>query len=624
MNISLKSYFQLLSKYLNPQIGRVILLAVLVFASIFLKLANPQVMRTFIDGVTNEKEINALIQLAAIYLVVALITQAAVVGANYLGKNVGWTATNALRVDLMKHCLDLDLGFHNAHTPGEMIERIDGDVNQISAFFSQFVIQVLGNILLMAGVLVLLFFEDWRVGLAVTFFTLTALYVVLRLRNVSVPHWNAERQASAEMYGFLEERLAGTEDIRANGGVAYTMNGFFRSMRNVLQRQLKAALMTTLVLNTLWFIFTLGTALSFAIGAYLFLGKSLSIGAVYLIYQYTNILEQPIHNISRQLEQFQKATASIQRVKELLGVHSKITPAEMTDADILAAADHTPLAVHFDGISFGYDDSIGKKNGNRHPAVTPETLTASDDVHADEQGKKEIVLYDITFDLAPGKVLGLLGRTGSGKTTLTRLLFRLYDVDKGCIQLCSGKNGKYTDIRKIPTDELRQQVGMITQNIQLFNATVRDNLTFFDPAIRDEDIERVLEEVGMGDWLRSLPNGLDSELESGGGGLSAGEAQLLAFTRIFLKDPRLVILDEASSRLDPVTEAQIERAVDKLVENRTAIVIAHRLGTVQRADKILILEDGRILEYGERTSLAADPQSRFFHLMQTGMEEVLV
>ena len=214
-------------------------------------------------------------------------------------------------------------------------------------------------------------------------------------------------------------------------------------------------------------------------------------------------------------------------------------------------------------------------------------------------------------------ILGLLGRTGSGKTTLTRLLFRLYDTTGGEIRL----GGK--PLRDLPIQELRRRVGMVTQNIQLFHATVRENLTFFDDSIPDDAVLQALRDLGLWDWYESLPNGLDTELESGGGGLSAGEAQLLAFTRIFLRDPGLIILDEATSRLDPATEHRIEQAVDKLVQNRTAIIVAHRLGTVQRADDILILDDGQVLESGERETLAADPQSRFYHLLQTGMEEVL-
>lgn len=220
--------------------------------------------------------------------------------------------------------------------------------------------------------------------------------------------------------------------------------------------------------------------------------------------------------------------------------------------------------------------------------------------------------------MEPGRVLGLLGRTGSGKTTLTRLLLRLYDPQAGTIRL----GGE--DLRRVGLRDLRRHVGMVTQEVQLFQATLRENLTLFNPHIPDGKILDVLDDLGLGEWCRALPEGLDTRLAADGAGLSAGQAQLLAFTRVYLKDPGLVILDEASSRLDPATEQLLERAVDRLLLGRTGLVIAHRLGTVQRADEIMILEDGCMVELGQRERLARDPASRFYHLLQTGLEEVLV
>lgn len=176
------------------------------------------------------------------------------------------------------------------------------------------------------------------------------------------------------------------------------------------------------------------------------------------------------------------------------------------------------------------------------------------------------------------------------------------------------------DLRQLPLSTLRRHVGIVTQDVQLFNASVRDNLTFFDRRISDAAIEKALAILSLEDWLRTLPRGLDCELTTGGGSLSAGEAQLLAFARVLLKDPGVVILDEASSRLDPVTERRLDQAINQLLHNRTAILIAHRLSTVQKVDDILILEEGRIREVGPRTQLAADPTSRFAQLLRTGLE----
>ena len=179
------------------------------------------------------------------------------------------------------------------------------------------------------------------------------------------------------------------------------------------------------------------------------------------------------------------------------------------------------------------------------------------------------------------------------------------------------------NLRDLTLKDLRRDVGVITQQVQLFYASIRDNLTFFDRSIPDERILSVIEELGVDAWFKALPYGLDTRIETGAIGLSAGESQLLAFTRIFLRDPGLVILDEASSRIDPATEAMLEQAMGRLIQNRTAIIIAHRLTTVQRADEIMILSGGEVQEYGKRTVLAADGTSIFSQLLKTGIEEVL-
>ena len=206
----------------------------------------------------------------------------------------------------------------------------------------------------------------------------------------------------------------------------------------------------------------------------------------------------------------------------------------------------------------------------------------------------------ISFELEPGTTLGLLGRTGSGKTTLTRLLFRLWDPKSGAVRLAGQA------LPGVNLENLRQRVGMVTQEVQLFEASVRDNLTFFDETIPDERVIAVIRELGMGAWFDSLDKGLDTMLPPGGGGLSAGEQQLLAFGRVFLQDPGLVVLDEPSSRLDPATEQRLEHAMDRLLRGRTGIIIAHRLATVQRVDEIMIMDQGAIQEHGRRAALVAD------------------
>jgi ATP-binding cassette subfamily B protein len=621
MNIPLKRYWNLLVVYLQPQSHRVAGLAALLIASIGLQLVNPQILRGFIDSAVAGGAPESLTISALLFIGVALVNQIVSILAAYVGENVSWTATNALRADLAAHCLRLDLSFHKARTPGELIERVDGDVNALANFFSQFVIHMLSNVVLVIGVLALLFREDWRVGVGMTSFALAALAILIRIRSIAVPYWAQVRETSATFFGFLGEQLAGTEDVRSSGATGYVMRRFYEILRGWLPLQRKASLAGYSMWTTTLGVFAVGNAVAFGLGAYLWGRHELTIGAVYLIFYYTELLRQPIEQLRTQLQELQKADASIARVTELFSATSKLRDG----AGI--ALPHRALTVEFEAVSFGYDDGqvahrkpqvaededSGTCNRSAEPFVPLTTGLSQRSLHP---AACDLVLRDISFRLAPGKVLGLLGRTGSGKTTLARLLLRLYDPTTGQVRLGG------VAAHDAHLSEVRRRVGMVTQDVQLFHATVRDNLTFFNPAIGDQRIITALHDLGLSKWYKSLPEGLDTVIESGSA-LSAGEAQLLAFARLFLADPGLVILDEASSRLDPATEQLIEQAVSKLLRNRTGIIIAHRLATVHRADEIIILEKGRILEYGDRALLAENPGSRFAQLLRTGLEEVL-
>ncbi len=580
MNIPLRRYWDLLGPYLTMQKGKSILLTVLLLGSIGLQVINPQIVRYFIDAAIAGGAIQELMMAALAFIGIALLQQVLGVSGTYVGEDVAWTATNELRAELATHCLNLDMSFHNNSSPGELIERIDGDVQEISTFFSQMVIRVIGNLLLLAGVLFALYLEDWRVGFAYSIFAAIALYALNRVRGLAIPHQKALREANADLFGFLEERLAGTEDIRSSGAVDFVIRGLYKLQFVILGHWRKAWNMFVVVRLTGGMLMTLATAIAFVAGYYLYTAGLVTIGTVFLIVNYTNMLARPIRELTQQAETIQTIGASTERLADLRRIETKIEDGH--GEDIPAGA----LSLTFDGVSFSYVDD-------------------------------ERVLNDLSFGLEPGTVMGLLGRTGSGKTTLARLVFRLYDSAEGQIALGG------VDVRDARLGDLRRRVAIVTQDVQLFQASVRDNLTFFDHCVPDARIQAVIEELELADWYQSLPDGLDTRLESGGRSLSAGEAQLLAFTRVFLRDPGLVILDEASSRLDPATEARIERAVDKLLANRTAIIIAHRLGTVHRADDIMILEDGHVAEYGDREHLATDPTSRFYSLLQTGLEEVL-
>lgn len=325
----------------------------------------------------------------------------------------------------------------------------------------------------------------------------------------------------------------------------------------------------------------LGTAVAFALSAMLFKAGTLTIGTVYLVFQYTEMLRQPTEQIRREVQEMQQADASMGRVESLLR-----TAPRLVDGPGLALPSGS-LAVELEGVSFGYVDDA-------------------------------LVLRDVSARLEPGRVLGIVGRTGSGKTTLTRLLARFYDPLAGVVRLGG------VDLRAVRLAAVRARIGLVTQEVHLFSASVRDNLTLFDDGVPDERIGDVLDSLGLAGWLHELPHGLDTPLGPGGIGLSAGQAQVLACARILLRDPDVVILDEPSSRLDPATERLLHAALGRLLEGRTGIIVAHRPATIAYADDILVLEAGQVREYGPRIALAADPTSRFAGLLRLAAEEVFV
>ncbi len=568
----------LVETYLRPHRRLVALLAVVLFTTIGLQVAIPQVVRVFIDRATSP-EGGSLGLLTALYVAAALLQQGFRVVSAWLGEQLGWVTTNDLRADLMAHCLALDPAFHEAHPPGEMIERIDGDLTGLSQFFSQFLLNVVGSLLLLVGVLAVVWVESPFAGACLTAFAAAALLLLVAIRRVSAGAWERSREASAELFGFLEERLAGTQDIRSSGAEAYTLRGFYDRARVRLWSMSRARQLDAIPWSVNGLIQSGANALAFAVPAVLVQRGSITVGAAFALYFYAQLLVQPLDDVSHQVEALQQAIAGGRRVVELLGTTSELT--DGAGADLPDGALHVALR----GVEFGY-------------------------------GTEAAVLSGVTIDVPAGTVLGIVGRTGSGKSTVARLLVRSYDPRAGAVEVGG------VDVRRLQRRHLRERVALVTQEVHVLRATVRDNLTLFDATVDDSSIRDAIRSLGLGPWFHALPDGLDMVVREGGAGLSAGESQLLSFGRAFLADPSVVILDEASSRLDPATEAVLEDAVDTLLAGRTGVIIAHRLATLERCDTICVLDHGRVVEFGPRDQLAADETSHFGALLRTGLDVV--
>ncbi len=573
---ALNRYWRLLAHYLHPHWPRIVLLALILAATIAVQVATPLVASRFINNAVDRAPMRDLVVLALLTMLLALLGQAFSVAETWIAERVGWDATNALRLDLLAHLLRLDSSYHAARTQGELIERVDGDVSTLARFFSRFVINLIGNALLIVVVLALLLRVDWRVGVGLAAFVAIAMVAMLRIRSSSTHQWSAERQGGADFYGFLGEYLAGLEDVRSSGAGAFVLRRFAVAMRTWLGAIRRAQMRGYALVATSDGLFGLGAAFALGLCAMLYRDGSLTIGAVYLIFRYTEMLRQPTEKLRDEVQDFQQADASIGRVEGLLAETPRIVDGPG------AALPAGPLGIDFDGVTFSYGE--------------------------------EPVLHDVTVEVPPGRVLGVVGRTGSGKTTLTRLIPRFLDPDVGAVRLGG------VDIRDVRLSAVRDRIGLVTQDVHLFDASVRDNVTLFDETVPDPRIVAAIEALGLGSWLRALPAGLDTVVGTGGAGLSAGQAQVLTCARVLLRDPDIVILDEASSRLDPATERLVQGALGRLLEGRTGVIVAHRLATLELADDIVVMEDGRVVEHGTRLDLAAARDSRFAGLLRTAEE----
>ena len=570
---------ELLAAYLRPECRRATTLGAVLLAGIGLQLAGPQIVGAFINDAESHAPLSELLWLAVAFLAAAVVSQLATVAETFLAEDLGWRTTNALRADLTRHVLNLDAAFHGEHGPGELIERIDGDVAAIAGFFSRFVVQVLGSGLFLLGVLVLLFIADWRVGATLAAFSLLAVIFMARGGGFVSVRARRSREAAADLSAFLEEHLSAMADIKSSGADGYAMQRLQERLSERFHRTWASGQAGSLFNGAVGVLFALGTGGALSLSVALHESGALTVGTIYVVFRYTAMLRVPLERLTHQMNSLQQATGGIVRVRELL--ERKPTIVSAGDRPLPGGA----VSVDLDQVSFAYH--------------------------------QEPVLRDVSFRLEAGQVLGLLGRTGSGKTTISRLVFRLHDPTHGAIRLAG------VDLREVAVDSIGTRIGLVTQDVQLFPGSLRDNVTLFDDGVPEGRLREAFQALGLGEWLDGLSDGLETILGQGGRGVSAGEAQLIAMARVFLKDPGLVVLDEASSRLDPATQQRLESGAAHLLAGRTGIIIAHRLETVERADVIGILDAGRLVEFGERLRLLKDPNSRFTRLLRAGLAEAL-
>ena len=562
-----------LTALIRPDARRWAYLGALIAAASAGALAGPLIVRRIVDEATDGTTAAVVVRLGVLFLVVAVITQVLNVVVVRSATVAAWRITNGLRLDITRHVLGLDHEFHRKHTPGELIQRVDGDVTNVSNFLSQVVPKVAGAVIVLSGMLGVLTVLDWRLGLGMVGYLGLSILLVLSMRHKAVRESSDEMGSYARLYGGIEERLTAVEDLRANGAENHAMWRFVEDSAEAIETAVRREAAFLRMWWALQIDVAIGLVGTLVLSAALVSNGAITLGTAFLLFQYVHLMIRPLEELADQLEVIQKANGAMNRVVELLAIEPTIVDRGVTPPP------PGPLSVTCTDVGFAYDD------------VQP-------------------ILHDVGVEIAGGRSVGVVGRTGSGKTTFSRLLLRLVEATDGCVALGG------VPITDIPLAELRRRVALVPQEVELFEGTIRDNVTLFDPQPTDADVEQALRHVGL-DTL--VDTGIDRPLGAGGAGLSAGQAQLLALARVWLRDPDLVVLDEATARVDPQTEQRIAEAIAELMQGRTTFVIAHRLSTLDMVDEVIVFEHGRIAEHGDRTALVDNRDSHFRHLLELAL-----
>jgi ATP-binding cassette subfamily B protein len=561
---------------LRPYRGRVMLTLVAMLAATAAGLAPPYLAGQAIDAGIVSRDSEALTLIVVAFLAVAVLYAAATYAQTYL---VGWVGTRALqdlRERVFAHLQSMSIGFFTRRSPGVLVSRMTNDIEALNQLVTSGVVTLLSSGLTLIGVVAIMLVLDPMLAL-VTFLTFPLVAVAsIVFRIASHGAYRATRERIAAITGYLQETLSGVRVVRSFG-----QEPRHASAMTELNEANREANMKTVYLNASYFpavelLAAVGTAAIILYGGGQAIDNAIQIGTIVAFIGYLQVFFQPIQELSQLYTTYQQGMAALDKIFELLD-----TEPDMVDAPGAIDPGELRGEIEMDGVWFGYSE-------------------------------EEWALQGIDLRIPPGQTLALVGATGAGKSTLAKLVARFYDPQRGRV-LVDGH-----DVREVQQRALRRQLGIVPQEGFLFSGSVRENIAFGRPAASLEEIEAAAAAVGATELIAALPEGVGTEVGERGVQLSAGQRQLVAFARALLAEPRILILDEATSNVDVRTERTIERGLERLLAGRTAIVIAHRLSTIRRAGKIVVLEGGAIAEAGTHDELieAGGPYSRLYGAWQ--------
>lgn len=550
-----------LFSYLLRYKWQIVLVLLIMGYGVAVSLVNPLIMESAIDDHIATGDFGGLYRLLVIALAINLFLVITVKVRMYVMAKVCNEILLTIRQQLYTHIQKLDFQFFDSRPTGKILSRIIGDINSLKDVLSNCVTSLIPDGLTVIAVVVIMVWKNPKLALAsmmtIPFMAIGMVYIQVKAH----PRWQLFRKKSANLNAFIHEDMAGIRIIQSFHAQEETENTFDELIAEHRTSFYDAVRMSDAFGSVIDFSWGIGFILLYYTGIVILGVEQVTLGTFVAFGTYLNMFWQPIHNISNFYNQLVTNIAGAERIFEIMDTQPGI-------ADDEGVIEMPPIQgeVTFENVNFSYDDKVK-------------------------------VLDDVSFRIKPGETIALVGATGAGKSTIVNLISRFYDVQEGTVKI----DGH--DVKKVSIESLRRQMGIMTQDNFLFSGTIKDNIRYGKLDATDEEIVAAAKAVNAHDFIMRLDKGYDTELLERGGGLSIGQRQLLAFARTMVSDPKILILDEATSSIDTKTELLVQEGIEHLLAGRTSFVIAHRLSTIQKADRIFVVEDGRIVEEGNAKEL---------------------